>query len=65
MSEDKEWYELAELAEEWGVPVTRVRGNVASLEAIGAIKIRDRPGDRRFKQVHRDSVETLRKAVGA
>jgi hypothetical protein len=61
---EKEWYELQELADEWNVPVTRVRITVANLEPIGAIQTRDRPGDRRFKQVHRDSLETLRKALG-
>ena len=64
MADAKEWYELHELAHEWGVPVTRIRITVANLEAIGAIQTRDRPGDRRFKQVSSGSLDTLRKAIG-
>ena len=60
---DQEWLEIDEIASMWSVPVTRVRANVASLESVGAIKTRQRPGDRRFKQVHTDSLETLKKAV--
>jgi hypothetical protein len=29
---------------------------------MGAIQTRDRPGDRRYKQVHRNTRDTLRKA---
>lgn len=63
MPEVKEWYDMAELALAWGVPVARVRMAAAFLEPIKAIKTREKPGDRRVKQVHRDSVETLRTAV--
>jgi DNA-binding MarR family transcriptional regulator len=63
MPEDKEWYDMAELASEWGVPTARVRMSVASLEAIKAITTRDKPGDRRIKQVSQSSIETVRIAV--
>jgi DNA-binding MarR family transcriptional regulator len=63
--ENKDWYDLQALADEWNVPVARVRMHVSSLEAAGVIQTRDKPGDRRYKQVARESVETLRKvAVG-
>jgi DNA-binding MarR family transcriptional regulator len=61
--ENKEWYDQAELANAWNVPVARVRMNVASLEAIKAIETREKPGDRRIKQVHRSSLDKLRIAV--
>jgi hypothetical protein len=60
---DKEWYELAELADEWRVSVERVRISVSNLESAGVIQVRGRPGDRRYKQVNRASLDTLRKAV--
>jgi DNA-binding MarR family transcriptional regulator len=60
---DKEWYELAELAEEWHVTVERVRISVANLESAGVIQVRGRPGDRRYKQVNKASLDTLRRAV--
>ena len=61
--EDKQWYDMTELASMWEVPVARVRLAAASLEAIKAIITRDKPGDRRIKQVKKDSIETLRVAV--
>jgi hypothetical protein len=63
MADDKEWYDMAELAAEWEVPVARVRMATASLEAIKAIVTREKPGDRRVKQVQKQSIETLRIAV--
>jgi hypothetical protein len=60
---DKEWYELAELASEWQVPVERIRVTVSRLDVIGVIQVRERPGDRRYKQVNKASLDTLRKAV--
>jgi hypothetical protein len=60
---DKEWYDLAELAGEWQVPIVRVRSAVSNLESIGVIQARDRPGDKRYKQVNMASLDTLRKAV--
>jgi DNA-binding GntR family transcriptional regulator len=60
---DKEWYELAELASEWQVPIVRVRSAVSNLESVGIIQVRDRPGDKRYKQVNKASLDTLRKAV--
>jgi DNA-binding MarR family transcriptional regulator len=61
--ENKEWYEQQELADEWKVPVARVRQTVASLESAGAIKTRVKPADRRVTQIHKSSIETLRKGV--
>jgi DNA-binding MarR family transcriptional regulator len=63
MPNNKEWYDMAELAAEWNVPVARVRMATASLEAIKAIVTRDKPGDRRVKQISQSSIETLRIAV--
>jgi hypothetical protein len=63
MAREQEWYELAEIADMWSVPITRVRGAVSNLESIGAIQVRERPGDKRYKQVNKDSLATLRKAV--
>ena len=60
---DKEWYELAELATLWQVPLARVRTVVSNLESAGVIQVRDRPGDKRYKQVSKDSLNTLRKVV--
>ena len=63
MPEDNVWYELAELAELWEVPLPRVRSAVANLENLHLIQVRDRPRDKRYKQVHKDSIEKLRIAV--
>lgn len=63
MPESDIWYELAELAEMWGVPLNRVRSAVANLENLGLIQVRDRPRDKRYKQVHKDSIDKLRLAV--
>ena len=63
MAGEQEWYELADIADMWNVPITRVRGAVSNLESIGAIQVRERPGDQRYKQVNKDSLATLRKAV--
>lgn len=63
MPEDNEWYELAELAEMWEVPLSRVRSAVANLENLGLIQVRDRPRDKRYKQVKKDSIDKLRLAV--
>lgn len=63
MFQDKEWYELAELADTWGIPLARVRSAVANLENLNVIQVRDRPGDRRYKQVNKSSIEKLRIAV--
>ncbi len=60
---EKDWYELDELATMWSLPVARIRSIVAALEPIGAITTRDRPGDRRYKQVSKESLDTLRKSV--
>jgi|GEM_PF-3470262 len=60
---DKEWYELAELASEWQVPIVRVRSAVSNLESVDIVQVRDRPGDKRYKQVNKASLDTLRKAV--
>ncbi len=63
MPADKDWYELAELANMWQVPLARVRTAVSNLESLGIIQVRDRPADKRYKQVNKDSLDTLRKAV--
>lgn len=63
MPEDDEWYELAELAEMWAVPLARIRSAVANLENLGVIQVRDRPRDKRYKQVNKGSIEKLRLAV--
>jgi DNA-binding MarR family transcriptional regulator len=64
MLENKEWYDQQELADAWGVPVARVRSTTTALEAVGAIVTRDKPGDRRAKQIRKDSIENLKSAVG-
>jgi hypothetical protein len=63
MPEDGTWYELAELAELWEVPLARVRSAVANLENLGVIEVRDRPRDKRYKQVNKNSIDKLRLAV--
>jgi hypothetical protein len=63
MLADKEWYELAELATEWQVTVERVRVAVSNLESARVIEVRGRPGDKRYKQVSKASLDTLRRAV--
>ncbi len=63
MPEEGTWYELAELAEMWDVPLARVRSAVANLENLGVIEVRDRPRDKRYKQVHKNSIDKLRIAV--
>lgn len=63
MLEEKEWYDQAELAEEWNINVARVRQTTATLDSIGAIETRDKPGDRRVKQISKNSVEKVRIAT--
>lgn len=63
MPADKDWYELAELADMWKVPLARVRTVVSNLESAGVIQVRDRPGDKRYKQVSNGSLDTVRKVV--
>jgi hypothetical protein len=36
---------------------------VANLENLNLIQVRDRPRDKRYKQVHKDSIDKLRVAV--
>ncbi len=64
MPDNEDWYDLRELAVMWGVDVVRVRSAVSFLEPTGIIKTRDKPGDRRAKQVSKDSIETVRKSIG-
>lgn len=63
MPDNDGWYDLRELAELWGLDIVRVRNAVSFLEPTGIIKVRDKPGDRRTKQVHRDYIEIVRKSV--
>lgn len=61
---DKEWSGLQELAEEWSVPIARIRTVVSVLEGTDStFQVRDRPGDKRYKQVHRDSIEKIHRAI--
>ena len=62
--ENKEWYELQNLANMLRIPIGRIRQAVSFLESAGSIQTRDRPGDKRYKQVHKDSIETLKKSLG-
>ena len=61
--ETKDWYEMQDLADDFRVPVARVRQVVGILEETNQIQVRDRPGDKRYKQVSSDSVATIRKVI--
>jgi len=63
MLEEKEWYDQSELAEEWNINVARVRQATATLDSISAIETRDKPGDRRVKQISKNSIDKLRQAT--
>jgi hypothetical protein len=64
--EDKEWYDQQELATEWGVHVRRINRTVITLQSSEPrpIVTRLKPGDRRYLQVHKDSIAAVRKAAG-
>jgi DNA-binding IclR family transcriptional regulator len=59
----KEWLTLQEIAEEFNVPLYKVRNTIATLKAINTIATRDRPTDRRILEVHKDSLATIKQAL--
>ena len=61
--ENKEWYTMDELAEMWGVAVSRVQNFVRVLSRAGTIQVRNKPSDMKYKEVNRNSLEVLRRAV--
>jgi DNA-binding MarR family transcriptional regulator len=62
MGNEKEWYTLDELASLFGVPYSRVRTAVQVLSKAGQISTRDKPGDNRVLEIHKDSIELVRRA---
>jgi DNA-binding MarR family transcriptional regulator len=52
-----------EIAKELNVPIEKVRATVTALSAVGLVKTMRSPRDRRFLLVHKDALETLRKAI--
>lgn len=59
---DQEWYTLDELATMFGVSYSKVRTAVQVLSKTKQITTRDRPGDNRILEVHKDSIELIRQA---
>jgi hypothetical protein len=59
----KEWLTLQEIADEFSVPLYKVRNTISTLKAINSIATRDRPTDRRILEVHKDSLPTIKQAL--
>lgn len=59
---DQEWYTLDELALKLGVSYSKVRTAVQVLSKTKQITTRDRPGDNRILEVHKDSIELVKQA---
>jgi len=60
---DQEWYTLDELKDMFGVPYSRIQRAVQVLAKVDQIRTRDRPGDNRVLEVHKDSIDLVRRAA--
>jgi len=60
---DQEWYTLDELATIIGTTYNKVRNTVQVLSKTKQIVTRDRPGDNRILEIHKDSVELIKQAT--
>jgi DNA-binding MarR family transcriptional regulator len=62
---EKEWYTQQELADEFNVPLDRVRTIVSTLSKAGVIKTQRDPRDSRYVLVHQSSVPIVKQTLGA
>ncbi|MBA3822638.1 MAG: hypothetical protein H0X24_01890 [Ktedonobacterales bacterium] len=63
--QNKEWYTIQELVELFGSTYAKVRSAVFNFKNTGDITARDNPRDARIVEIHRDSIQKIKQAVGA
>ncbi|MBA2679031.1 MAG: hypothetical protein H0U76_11630 [Ktedonobacteraceae bacterium] len=63
-NDTKEWLTQEEVANDMGVDVDKVRALVNALSRAGVVKTQRNPLDQRYVLIHKDSVSTIRNALG-